>query len=78
MAHNEAISPVVDAAVLEALFRDAAVLEALFRQSLTDLLILDTELRILRINLTRPLLRSALRTGHGSTSHRRIRPFRTR
>ncbi|MEU6323871.1 PAS domain-containing protein, partial [Streptomyces sp. NPDC047009] len=47
MAHNEAISPVVD----------AAVLEALFRQSLTDLLILDTELRILRINLTRPLLR---------------------
>ncbi|MER5918289.1 PAS domain-containing protein, partial [Streptomyces sp. NPDC001982] len=49
MAHNEAISPV----------EDAAVLEALFDQSPTGLLILDTELRILRINLTRPVLHEA-------------------
>ncbi|MFD0507658.1 PAS domain-containing protein [Streptomyces chiangmaiensis] len=46
MAHNEAISPV----------EDAAVLEALFDQSPTGLLILDTDLRILRLNLTRPAL----------------------
>ncbi|MET8809142.1 PAS domain-containing protein [Streptomyces sp. NPDC004546] len=46
MAHDEAISPV----------EGAAVLEALFHQSPTGLLILDTELRILRINLTRPVL----------------------
>ncbi|MGW1799731.1 PAS domain-containing protein, partial [Streptomyces sp. NPDC001984] len=49
MAHNEAISPV----------EDAAVLEALFDQSPTGLLILDTELRVLRINLTRPVLHEA-------------------
>ncbi|MGW0633922.1 SpoIIE family protein phosphatase, partial [Streptomyces sp. NPDC002758] len=49
MAHNEAISPV----------EDAVVLEALFHQSPTDLLILDTQLRILRINLTRPVLHEA-------------------
>ncbi|MER5918030.1 PAS domain-containing protein, partial [Streptomyces sp. NPDC001982] len=49
MAHNEAISPV----------EGAAVLEALFHQSPTGLLILDTELRILRINLTRPVLHEA-------------------
>ncbi|MGW9029053.1 SpoIIE family protein phosphatase [Streptomyces sp. NPDC055722] len=49
MAHNEAILPV----------EDAAVLEALFHQSPTGLLILDTELRILRINLTRPVLHEA-------------------
>ncbi|MFJ7949682.1 SpoIIE family protein phosphatase [Streptomyces sp. NPDC096354] len=46
MAQNEAVSSV----------EDAAVLEVLFDQSPTDLLILDTDLRILRINLTRPLL----------------------
>ncbi|MFF3919801.1 SpoIIE family protein phosphatase [Streptomyces sp. NPDC001852] len=46
MAQNEAVSP----------GEGAAVLEALFRQSPTGLLILDTELRILRINLTRPVL----------------------
>ncbi|MEU6653707.1 SpoIIE family protein phosphatase [Streptomyces sp. NPDC046900] len=45
MAHNEAISPVAD----------AAVLETLFHQSPTGLLILDADLRILRINLTRPV-----------------------
>ncbi|MGW0632155.1 SpoIIE family protein phosphatase [Streptomyces sp. NPDC002758] len=49
MAHNEAISPV----------EDAVVLEALFHQSPTGLLILDTQLRILRINLTRPTLHEA-------------------
>ncbi|MFF3871761.1 SpoIIE family protein phosphatase [Streptomyces sp. NPDC001978] len=49
MAHNEAISPV----------EDAAVLEVLFHQSPTDLLILDPELRILRINLTSPVLHEA-------------------
>ncbi|MFF3516178.1 SpoIIE family protein phosphatase [Streptomyces sp. NPDC002573] len=49
MAQNEAISPV----------EDAAVLETLFHQSPTGLLILDTNLRILRINLTRPVLRAA-------------------
>ncbi|MEU1597709.1 PAS domain-containing protein, partial [Streptomyces sp. NPDC005708] len=49
MARNEAILPV----------EDAAVLEALFDQSPTGLLILDTELRILRINLTRPVLHAA-------------------
>ncbi|MDT0470102.1 SpoIIE family protein phosphatase [Streptomyces gibsoniae] len=46
MARNEAISP----------DEDAAVLEVLFDQSPTDLLILDADLRVLRINLTRPLL----------------------
>ncbi|MFI2203300.1 SpoIIE family protein phosphatase [Streptomyces sp. NPDC020192] len=49
MAQDEAISPV----------EGAAVLEALFHQSPTGLLILDTELRILRINLTRPVLHAA-------------------
>ncbi|MFF3463914.1 SpoIIE family protein phosphatase [Streptomyces sp. NPDC002619] len=49
MAQKEAISPV----------EGAAVLEALFHQSPTGLLILDTELRILRINLTRPALHEA-------------------
>ncbi|MET8957147.1 SpoIIE family protein phosphatase [Streptomyces sp. NPDC004129] len=49
MAHNEAISPV----------EDAAVLGALFRQSPTGLLILDTELRILRSNFTSPFLHEA-------------------
>ncbi|MEU9382425.1 SpoIIE family protein phosphatase [Streptomyces sp. NPDC048279] len=44
MAHNEAVSP----------GKGAAVLEALFHQSPTGLLILDTHLRILRINLVRP------------------------
>ncbi|MFD8724613.1 PAS domain-containing protein [Streptomyces sp. NPDC059629] len=44
MAQNEAVSP----------GEGAAVLEALFQQSPTGLLILDTELRILRINLTKP------------------------
>ncbi|MFF3563223.1 SpoIIE family protein phosphatase [Streptomyces sp. NPDC002574] len=43
---NEAISPA----------EDAAVLETLFHQSPTGLLILDTELRILRLNVTRPAL----------------------
>ncbi|MGW1803325.1 SpoIIE family protein phosphatase, partial [Streptomyces sp. NPDC001984] len=49
MAQNEAISPV----------EGAAVLEALFDQSPTGLLILDTELRILRIHFTRPVLHEA-------------------
>ncbi|MGI5136918.1 SpoIIE family protein phosphatase [Streptomyces sp. CA-106110] len=49
VAQNGAISPV----------EDAAVLETLFRQSPKGLLILDTELRILRINLTRPVLHEA-------------------
>ncbi|MDT0468075.1 SpoIIE family protein phosphatase [Streptomyces gibsoniae] len=49
MAHNEAISPVVE----------AAALEALFHQSATGLLILDADLRILRINLIRPVLHEA-------------------
>ncbi|MGW2939902.1 SpoIIE family protein phosphatase, partial [Streptomyces sp. NPDC001156] len=49
MAHNEASSPV----------EDAAVLQVLFDQSPTDLLILDPELRVLRVNLTRPLLHEA-------------------
>ncbi|MFD5536853.1 SpoIIE family protein phosphatase [Streptomyces sp. NPDC127079] len=49
MPQNEAVSP----------GEGAAVLEALFRQSPTGLLILDTELRILRINLTRPALHEA-------------------
>ncbi|MER5518400.1 SpoIIE family protein phosphatase [Streptomyces sp. NPDC002763] len=49
MPHNEAVSP----------GKGAAVLEALFHQSPTGLLILDTELRILRINLTRPVLHGA-------------------
>ncbi|MGV9563931.1 SpoIIE family protein phosphatase [Streptomyces sp. NPDC003480] len=49
MAQNEAISPV----------EDAAVLEALFHQSPTGLLILDTDLRILRLNRTMPVLHSA-------------------
>jgi PAS domain S-box-containing protein len=46
VAQNEAISPV----------EDAAVLKALFHQSPTGLLILDTDLRVLRFNLTRPVL----------------------
>ncbi|MER7690317.1 SpoIIE family protein phosphatase [Streptomyces sp. NPDC097610] len=49
MVQNEAVSPGAG----------AAVLEALFHQSTTGLLILDTELRILRINLTRPVLLEA-------------------
>ncbi|MEU6653900.1 SpoIIE family protein phosphatase [Streptomyces sp. NPDC046900] len=49
MARNEAISPV----------EGAVVLEALFDQSPTGLLILDTELRILRIHLIRPVLHAA-------------------
>ncbi|MEU2622437.1 SpoIIE family protein phosphatase [Streptomyces sp. NPDC007157] len=49
MAHNEAVS----------LGKGAAVLEALFHQSPTGLLILDTELRILRLSLTRPDLHGA-------------------
>jgi GAF domain-containing protein/anti-sigma regulatory factor (Ser/Thr protein kinase) len=49
VAQNEALSPV----------EDAAILEALFHESPTGLLILDTELRILRINLTRPVLHEA-------------------
>ncbi|MGI5144079.1 MULTISPECIES: SpoIIE family protein phosphatase [unclassified Streptomyces] len=49
MAHNEAISPV----------EDAAAFETLFHQSPTGLLILDPELRILRINLTSPVLHEA-------------------
>ncbi|MEV7321104.1 SpoIIE family protein phosphatase [Streptomyces sp. NPDC093970] len=51
MAHNEAVSP----------GRGAAVLEALFHQSPTGLLVLDTDLRILRINLTAPDLHGAAR-----------------
>ena len=49
MARNEAISPV----------EGAAVLEALFHQSPTGLMVLDTELRILRINVRTPVLRTA-------------------
>ncbi|MDT0469245.1 SpoIIE family protein phosphatase [Streptomyces gibsoniae] len=49
MAQDEAISSV----------EDAAVLEALFHQSRAGLLILDTELRILRMNVTRPVLHEA-------------------
>ncbi|MER5916881.1 SpoIIE family protein phosphatase [Streptomyces sp. NPDC001982] len=49
MAQNEASSPV----------EDAAVLQVLFDQSPTDLLILDPDLRVLRVNLTRPLLHEA-------------------
>ncbi|MFF3518062.1 PAS domain-containing protein [Streptomyces sp. NPDC002573] len=49
VAQSEAVSP----------GEGAAVLEALFCQSPTGLLILDTELRILRINLTRPVLHEA-------------------
>jgi GAF domain-containing protein/anti-sigma regulatory factor (Ser/Thr protein kinase) len=49
VARNEAISPV----------EGVAVLEALFDQSPTGLLILDTELRILRIHLIRPVLHEA-------------------
>ncbi|QHA07942.1 PAS domain-containing protein [Streptomyces broussonetiae] len=49
MTQNEAVSP----------GGGAAALEALFRQSPTGRLILDTELRILRINLTRPILHEA-------------------
>ncbi|MGW3028065.1 PAS domain-containing protein [Streptomyces sp. NPDC001221] len=49
VAHNEAITPV----------EDAAAFETLFYQSPTGLLILDTELRILRINVTRPVLHEA-------------------
>ncbi|WP_433448526.1 SpoIIE family protein phosphatase [Streptomyces sp. CA-142005] len=48
MAHNEAISPV----------EGAAVLEALFHQSPTGLMVLDTELRILWSNVNRPVLKS--------------------
>ncbi|WP_306184938.1 MULTISPECIES: SpoIIE family protein phosphatase [unclassified Streptomyces] len=50
MAHNEAISPV----------EGAAVLEALFHQSPTGLMVLDTELRILWINVNTPVLKSGL------------------
>ncbi|MGJ5752364.1 PAS domain S-box-containing protein [Streptomyces puniciscabiei] len=49
MAHNEAISPV----------EGAAVLEALFHQSPTGLMVLDRELRILRINVDTPFLHTA-------------------
>ncbi|MFF3879348.1 SpoIIE family protein phosphatase [Streptomyces sp. NPDC001978] len=49
MAQNEASSPV----------EDAAVLQVLFDQSPTDLLILDPDLQVLRVNLTRPLLHEA-------------------
>ncbi|MFF4212414.1 SpoIIE family protein phosphatase [Streptomyces sp. NPDC001796] len=49
MAQNEAVSP----------GEGAAVLEALFHRSPIGLLILDTELRILRINLNRPALHEA-------------------
>ncbi|MFE8949872.1 SpoIIE family protein phosphatase [Streptomyces sp. NPDC007856] len=48
MAHNEAISPV----------EGAAVLEALFHQSPTGLMVLDTELRILWIKVNTPVLKS--------------------
>ncbi|QTE01945.1 SpoIIE family protein phosphatase [Streptomyces cyanogenus] len=48
MAHNEAISPV----------EGAAVLEALFHQSPAGLMLLDTELRILWINVDTPVLES--------------------
>ncbi|MFF8424393.1 SpoIIE family protein phosphatase [Streptomyces sp. NPDC016566] len=48
MAHNEAISPV----------EVAAVLEALFHQSPAGLMLLDTELRILWINVNTPVLKS--------------------
>jgi PAS domain S-box-containing protein len=46
VARNEAISPV----------EGAAVLETLFHQSPTGLMVLDTELRILRINVRTPVL----------------------
>jgi anti-sigma regulatory factor (Ser/Thr protein kinase) len=49
VVHNKAISPV----------EGAAVLEAVFDQSPTGLLVLDTELRVLRINHTRPVLYEA-------------------
>ncbi|MER6473073.1 SpoIIE family protein phosphatase [Streptomyces collinus] len=49
MAHNQAISPV----------EGAAVLEALFHQSPTGLMVLDRELRILRINVDTPFLHTA-------------------
>ncbi|MQY36753.1 hypothetical protein SRB17_47550 [Streptomyces sp. RB17] len=49
MAQNEAISPV----------EGAAVLEALFHQSPTGLMVLDTELRILRIKVDSPFLYEA-------------------
>ncbi|MER6074107.1 SpoIIE family protein phosphatase [Streptomyces sp. NPDC001817] len=50
MAHDEAISPV----------EGAAVLEALFHQSPTGLMVLDTELRVLWINVNTPVLKSGL------------------
>ncbi|MFI6352973.1 SpoIIE family protein phosphatase [Streptomyces sp. NPDC050743] len=46
MAPNEASSPVTD----------AAAFDALFHRSPTGLVILDTELRVLRINIIRPVL----------------------
>ncbi|MEU6370588.1 SpoIIE family protein phosphatase [Streptomyces sp. NPDC046931] len=49
MAQDDAISPV----------EGVAVLEALFHQSPTGLLILDRQLRILRLKLTRPVLYGA-------------------
>ncbi|MEU9150541.1 SpoIIE family protein phosphatase [Streptomyces sp. NPDC048417] len=49
MARNEDISPV----------EDAAVLEALFHQSPTGLMVLDTELRILRGSVKMPVLHTA-------------------
>ncbi len=49
VVQNEAVSPV----------EDAAVLKALFRQSPTGLLILDKDLRILRVSLSRPVLPEA-------------------
>ncbi|GEJ99751.1 SpoIIE family protein phosphatase [Streptomyces sp. 1-11] len=48
MAHNEAISAV----------EGAAVLEALFHQSPAGLMLLDTELRILWINVNTPVLKT--------------------
>jgi GAF domain-containing protein/anti-sigma regulatory factor (Ser/Thr protein kinase) len=48
VARNEAISPV----------EGAAVLEALFHQSPTGLMVLDTELRILWVNVNTPVLKS--------------------
>ncbi|MGW0212624.1 PAS domain-containing protein, partial [Streptomyces sp. NPDC003233] len=48
MAHNEAISPVAG----------AAVLESLFHRSPTGLMVLDTELRILWTNVNTPVLKS--------------------
>ncbi|MEU7428934.1 SpoIIE family protein phosphatase [Streptomyces sp. NPDC040750] len=49
MAHSEAIS----------VAEGAAVLEALFHQSPTGLMVLDRELRILRISVNTPVLRTA-------------------